>query len=98
MSEEIKIKISSLEEELNKLKSDMDEFNKNSKNFMNNTTDKLNDFNSDFSQKVKVVLENISKYSSEQMTKKVNKCYQETKGIVSDFEKLDDEIATSLDK
>jgi hypothetical protein len=94
----IKLHIQQINEELARFNSAANMFRPYSQGFINNTRNKLEGFNSDFIDKMKKLLENMTDTGAPKLLEKADMLYRTTKGAVDSFEEVDKTLARMLDE
>ncbi|MBE6047606.1 MAG: hypothetical protein E7213_04225 [Clostridium sp.] len=91
----IKVDIENLKGELEKLSSEMVDFEPYSSNFIKNTTNNLDEFNSDFISEIKKALSNMTDTKAPKLMKNMQDFYTSLDTLLKDFETLDTTIANN---
>ncbi len=91
----IKVDIDELKGELKNLSSEMTNFEPYSGNFIKNTRDSLDGFNSDFISKIDSTLKNMTDTKAPKLLENIQDFYTSLDTLLKDFEKTDNTIADS---
>lgn len=91
----IKVNIENLKGELEKLSSEMADFEPYSSNFIKNTTNNLDRFNSDFISEIKKALSNMTDTKAPKLMQNMQDFYTSLDTLLKDFETLDTTIANN---
>ena len=94
----IKLQIDEINEELEKFNGGIARFRPYTEGFIKNTRDSLKGFNSDYADKMKQLLENMSDTGAPKLLEKAEKLYKATKSAVESFEQTDRTIKNKIDK
>lgn len=91
----IKVDIDNLRGELQNLSSAMTNFEPYSANFIKNTRDSLDGFNSDFISEIKRTLKNMTDTKAPKLLENMQDFYTSLDTLLNDFETTDNTIANS---
>lgn len=94
MADKVKIDVVAFEMEIERLSRAIEEFRPYSKKFMNETSDKIDKFNSDFITEIQRTLRFMEDTKAPELLAKLERVEELSRLVLEEFVKVDDEIAT----